>query len=119
MEITYKTIKDFDSKALEELFLSFQWLSGRYPKRLQKALRGSSTVCSAWDRNRLIGLINALDDGEMTAYIHYLLVHPDYQGHGLFQTKSTQQSKAMSAVSEPTTGLFSSVIVLNLSKNIF
>ncbi len=30
--------------------------------------------------NQLVGLIRALDDGEMVAFLHYLLVHPDYQG---------------------------------------
>lgn len=24
-----------------------------------------------------------IDDSEMTAYLHYLLVHPDYQGMGI------------------------------------
>ena len=33
--------------------------------------------------DRLIGLIRAFDDGEMVAFVHYLLVHPDYQGHGI------------------------------------
>ena len=32
---------------------------------------------------RLAGLIAAMDDGTMTAYVHYLLVHPLYQGCGV------------------------------------
>ena len=28
-------------------------------------------------------MINTLDDGVMTAYIHYLLVNPEYQGKGI------------------------------------
>jgi ribosomal protein S18 acetylase RimI-like enzyme len=36
------------------------------------------TVYSAWDGDRLVGLICAMDDGIMNAYVHYLLVHPDY-----------------------------------------
>ncbi len=38
---------------------------------------------SAWDGDRLVGLICAMDDGIMTAYIHYLLVRPDYHGVGI------------------------------------
>ena len=33
--------------------------------------------------SKLVGLIRALDDGEMVAFPHYLLVRPDYQGNGI------------------------------------
>jgi len=46
-------------------------------------MRNSGSVFTAWDGNKLIGLINVLDDGVMTAYIHYLLVDPDYQNRGI------------------------------------
>ena len=61
-------------------FDSVGWLSAKYSQRLVNALAGSSTVFSAWDGDRLVGLANALDDGKLTAYIHYLLVDPEYQG---------------------------------------
>lgn len=38
---------------------------------------------TARDGDRLVGLIRALDDSEMLAQIHYVLVHPDYQGQGI------------------------------------
>ena len=44
---------------------------------------GSSTVFSAWDGDRLVGLVRVLDDTEMVAYMHYVLVDPEYQGHGI------------------------------------
>ena len=68
---------------LEKLFLSVKWSSGNYPERLKKALGSYDCVISAWDDDRLIGLVAAMDDGEMTAYIHYLLVAPDRQGQGV------------------------------------
>ncbi len=48
-----------------------------------KALENCETVFTAWDNEKLVGLINAIDDGELTAYVHYLCVHPDYQGAGI------------------------------------
>ncbi|MFS2809275.1 GNAT family N-acetyltransferase [Parabacteroides distasonis] len=48
-----------------------------------KALKSSSLVVTAWDGNKLVGLIRALDDGEMVVFLHYLLVQPDYQGNGI------------------------------------
>lgn len=71
------------SKELEELFLSVEGSSGHYPDKLEIAMRNYATVYTAWDGDRLIGLLSAMDDGIMTAYIHYLLVRPEYQGRGV------------------------------------
>ena len=43
----------------------------------------SSTVLTVWDNEKLVGLTRVLDDTEMLAQIHYVLVHPDYQGNGI------------------------------------
>lgn len=43
----------------------------------------SSTVLTVWDDDFLVGLLRVLDDTEMLAQIHYVLVHPDYQGRGI------------------------------------
>ena len=59
------------------------WVSGEYPKRLYKALMHSSTVISAWKDGKLCGLVRVLDDSEMLAYVHYVLVNPKYQGLGI------------------------------------
>ena len=81
--IIYKTDKVFAEKDLKDLFSSVNWLSANYSDRLVKALENSDTVFSAWDDEKLIGLINAIDDGELTAYAHYLLVNPEYQKMGI------------------------------------
>jgi hypothetical protein len=78
MEIKYSAIKDFDKDKLQELFLSVQWSSGNYPDQLQIAMRNSHSVVSAWDDNKLVGLMNAISDGILTAYFHYLFVSPEY-----------------------------------------
>lgn len=83
MEITYKNIHDFKQSNLQELFLSVEWSSGHYPEKLVIAMKNFETVYTAWDKDKLVGLICAMDDGVMTAYIHYLLVNPDYQDMGI------------------------------------
>lgn len=82
-EITYTDQKRFSQDDVERLFLSVGWVSGRYPQRLHKALMGSSCVLTAWDDERLVGLVRVLDDGELTAYMHYVLVDPAYHGQGI------------------------------------
>lgn len=84
--ITYTDEKRFTQQAVQALFLSVGWVSGNYPSRLYKALLGSSTVLTAWDCDRLVGLVRLLDDSELVAYMHYVLVHPDYQGQGIAGT---------------------------------
>jgi len=83
MDILYKNLKDFKEKDLRDLFLSVEWSSGHYPDKLVISMKNSGTVFTAWDGDKLVGLINALDDGIMTAYVHYLLINPAYQGNGI------------------------------------
>lgn len=83
MEIIYKYDKGYTADDLEQLFLSVDWLSGKYPARLKKALDNCETVITAWRDDMLIGLVNVIDDGELTAYVHYLCVNPEYQGVGI------------------------------------
>ena len=83
MMFTYTEEKKFTKEQVQQLFLSVGWISGKYPERLYKALMHSSTVLTVWDGEKLVGLARALDDTEMLAQIHYVLVHPDYQGHGI------------------------------------
>lgn len=77
---TYTEEKKFTKEQVQQLFLSVNWISGKYPERLYKALMNSSTVLTVWDEKKLIGLTRVLDDSEMLAQIHYVLVDPDYQG---------------------------------------
>ncbi len=80
MGIEYKEIRDFRPEELAKLFLSVGWSSGHYPEKLAAAMRGFDTVYSAWDGGTLVGMICAMDDGVMNAYVHYLLVDPEHQG---------------------------------------
>ena len=80
---TYTEEKKFTKEQVQQLFLSVNWISGEYPERLYKALMNSSTVLTVWDDEKLVGLTRVLDDTEMLAQIHYVLVDPAYQGKGI------------------------------------
>lgn len=84
--IVYKHIKDYDATQLQELFMSVEWFSGNFPDKLQLALHNSSRVISAWDEDKLVGLIRGLDDGIWQATIDCLLVNPAYQRKGIAST---------------------------------
>ena len=83
MTITYTDTREYTKDDLQQLFQSVNWLSANYPEQLKKALDHCETVFTAWDDKQLVGLINAIDDSELTAYVHYLCVNPLYQGKGM------------------------------------
>ena len=86
MKIEYRDIHEFSSAELQRLFLSVEWSSGHFPSKLRIAMKNFKTVYSAWDGEKLIGMICAMDDGVMNAYIHYLLVDPAYHGKHIGRT---------------------------------
>lgn len=83
MDIEYRWCKEFAAEEVQKLFRAVEWSSGDYPEEVRLAMLGSEAVYSAWDDGRLVGLINAISDGVMTVYFHYLAVHPDFQGQGI------------------------------------
>ena len=83
MEIEYTDMHEFAAEELERLFLSVKWSSGHFPDKLVVAMRNYKAVYSAWDGDKLVGLIAAMDDGIMNAYVHYLLVDPEYHGQSI------------------------------------
>ncbi len=86
MNIEYKDIHNFECEELERLFLSVEWSSGYFPDKLAVAMKNFNTVYSAWDGGKLVGMICVMDDGIMNAYVHYLLVDPDYHGKTIGRT---------------------------------
>jgi len=82
IEYSFETDK-ITKEALVQLFSAVEWDSANYPENLYKAIIGSHSVVTAWDGDRLVGLANALADGALTAYFHYVLTDPTYQGHGI------------------------------------
>ena len=83
MNIKYTEQKVYTQQHVQDLFKSVDWISANYPERLMKALNNCETVITAWDNEQLVGVINEIDDSELTAYVHYLCVRPDYQGKGI------------------------------------
>lgn len=81
--IYYCRSRQIAEEDLRELFASVGWLSAQYADRLVKVMKTAGTVISAWQDSRLVGLTEVLDDGELTAYVHYLLVHPQFQHRGI------------------------------------
>ncbi|MDD5189677.1 MAG: GNAT family N-acetyltransferase [Dehalococcoidales bacterium] len=86
MAIMYRASKEIDSNSLGDLFLSVNWPLGYQPDKLRRAFSRSEQVITAWDGEKLVGLVNTIADGSVTAFVPYLLVNPGYQKQGIGKT---------------------------------
>ncbi|MEL6580460.1 MAG: GNAT family N-acetyltransferase [Cyanobacteria bacterium J06621_12] len=60
-----------------------QWSAAQKPKMLNQALLNSHSLVTAWDKERLVGIGNAISDGYLVVYYPHLLVHVEYQRQGI------------------------------------
>ena len=66
------------------LLRSVGWdLRASEPASLERALRATTELATAWDGDRLIGTARSITDGAQNALIATVAVHPAYQGLGV------------------------------------
>jgi GNAT superfamily N-acetyltransferase len=51
--------------------------------RMARMYAGSNVVLTAWDGDRLVGVLRGITDGAYTTYVCDLAVHPDHQRSGI------------------------------------
>lgn len=59
------------------------WPNPPSPETHLRLLQGSSHVVLAWEEGQVVGFINAISDGVLSAYIPLLEVLPAHQGRGI------------------------------------
>jgi GNAT superfamily N-acetyltransferase len=83
MAITYRETGAVDFEQVLALYRALRWSSAEKPRELERALRNSHSLVTAWDGPRLVGLGNAISDGALVVYYPHMLVLPEYQGRGI------------------------------------
>lgn len=84
MIIKFKTQADIQSADLINLYQAVGWYAyTASPDSLQQAIHHSLDVISAWDNNRLVGLVRTVGDNQTILYVQDILVAPPYQGKGI------------------------------------
>lgn len=82
--IEYQKKVNITHEALLHLYESVGWSAYTQDNPdLTSLLEGAKHYLTAWDGERLIGLIRVVGDGVYIAYIQDVLVHPDYQRQGI------------------------------------
>ncbi|MBS4750143.1 GNAT family N-acetyltransferase [Carnobacteriaceae bacterium zg-ZUI78] len=82
--ITYSMTKEITDEQLRQLYTSVGWCA--YTNTfddLSILLDKAIQVITAWDNNKLVGLIRTIGDGVYVEVIQDLLVLPEYQGNGI------------------------------------
>jgi GNAT superfamily N-acetyltransferase len=83
LDIKLKFDKVIDKHQLVDLYKANQWSSAEKPELLYQALMHSETLITAWHKEQMIGLGNAISDGYLVVYYPHLLIHPNFQGMGI------------------------------------
>ncbi|MGD1873143.1 MAG: GNAT family N-acetyltransferase [Mastigocoleus sp.] len=81
--IQYSDKHNIEKNKIINLYKLNNWSSSDKPDLLYKALINSHSLITAWDKEELVGLGNAISDGFLVVYYPHLLVLPEYQGMGI------------------------------------
>lgn len=81
--ISIREDKHLDQDQVIALYSLNHWSAADKPTALMQALKNAHMLVTAWDREKLVGLGNAISDGYLVVYYPHLLVHPAYQGMGI------------------------------------
>lgn len=84
-EIRYTTQKTFKQSDIKDLFASVEKSSAEYPIRLYSSLMSAPYVLTACNGDTLVGLLSAIDDGELNAFVKRVIVSPDCPEQGVAQ----------------------------------
>ncbi|AFY53698.1 acetyltransferase (GNAT) family protein [Rivularia sp. PCC 7116] len=81
--IEYKHTRNLSIDDILILYQANNWSSAKKPNELYNALMNSHSLISAWNQEKLVGLINSITDGYLVVYYPHLLVLPEYQKQGI------------------------------------
>ena len=84
MTINLRHEKYIDKAQLEQLYTDAEWYAYTNDlELLQQAINKSLYVLTAWEDNKLVGLIRVVGDGLTIIYIQDILVLKEYQNQGI------------------------------------
>lgn len=84
MAIYFKDTAELPEPAVEYLYTCNKWtVYTRDMPKLMEAIRNSLAVITAWEGEKLAGLIRAVGDGQTILYIQDILVLEEYRRQGV------------------------------------
>lgn len=89
MQFVISLSDKIDTNEVIDLYKANGWSSAEKPRELLAALRNSHSLVTARVSARLVGIGNAISDGHLVVYFPHMLVHPEFQGHGIGRSMMT------------------------------
>ncbi|MFC1490678.1 GNAT family N-acetyltransferase [Candidatus Latescibacterota bacterium] len=86
-----------ESDEVIALYNACGWSAAKKPDKLMAALRNSDTLVTARIAGMLVGICNSISDGHLVVYYPHMLVHPDYQRHGIGRAMMEKMQEKYSA----------------------
>lgn len=85
MPITYETNARLQAEDICDLTASVGWPDPRLHglDLVQRVWDQAPATVAARDGEKLVGVCRAMWDGGIMAFVRSVVVHPDYQGHGI------------------------------------
>ena len=84
MNITYKTNAIPKAEELIQLYNNVGWHNyTQDAKKLERAFINSTFIVSAWNEDKLVGVLRAVGDSETIMYVQDILVCEVYQSKGI------------------------------------
>lgn len=82
--IKYKYGPVKESEKIYDLYKDVGWIAYTQDfTSLLKGMENSLSIITAWDEDKLVGLIRVIGDGETIIYVQDILVLEEYQGCGI------------------------------------
>lgn len=82
--MNYKNTKNISRKNLKALYTDAEWTGYTNDvEKLERAIKNSTRVISAWENEKLVALIRTVSDGETIVYIQDILVLNEYKRKGI------------------------------------
>ena len=80
----WETTKHIASDQPIELYDAVDWKTyTQDPAKLLRAVAGSTSVCTCWEKSNIIGLVGVVSDNTTIVYLQAILVYPNHQRRGI------------------------------------
>lgn len=82
--IDIRIYEEYNEQEILDLYKSVRWDAyTSEPEKLRRGFENSLLIFGAYDRERLVGILRTVGDGQTVVLIQDILIYPEYQRKGI------------------------------------